>query len=124
MRLRTREWARNDERTAVAEHPTVLEFDVAEDMNRCVYDQDVVYEDGMPAGGRSFITRGYLYPTGTLTGSNGVNPDGSPEFPDLVIGDLNSSPTTLNGFSHKKRRYCTHMTGLGRTGSSQPIMCI
>ena len=40
---------------------------------------------GTPAG--NFIIQGYLYPYGTLqTGSDGVNPDGSPEFPDAVIG--------------------------------------
>jgi len=33
-----------------------------------------------------FITEGYIHPEGSLNGSNGVNPDGSPEFPDRVIG--------------------------------------
>jgi hypothetical protein len=40
----------------------------------------------MPTHGNPFITVGYLYPKGTLNGSNGVLKDGSPEFPDKVIG--------------------------------------
>jgi hypothetical protein len=65
---------------------TTVAFDVAEDMSRFVYDKDVAHEDGMPAHGSTFITQGYLYPAGTLNGSNGVLADGSPEFPELVIG--------------------------------------
>lgn len=78
----------------------LLEFDVAEDMNRFIFDQDVVYEDGMPADGSSFITRGYLYEPGTLTGSNGVNPDGSPEFPDKVIGEWICQGYMINDAGH------------------------
>ena len=63
-----------------------ISFDVAEDMSRFVFDKDVAHEDGMPAHGSSFITQGYIYPAGTLDGSNGVLADGSPEFPDKVIG--------------------------------------
>jgi hypothetical protein len=33
------------------------------------------------------VTEGYIYPPGTLNGSNRVNPDGTPEFPDKVIGE-------------------------------------
>lgn len=65
---------------------TVLEFEVAEDMTRLVFDEDRVDEYGMPTHGNPFITVGYLYPKGTLNGSNGVLKDGSPEFPDKVIG--------------------------------------
>ena len=35
---------------------------------------------------RAFIVEGYMYPAGTLDGTNGINPDGTPEFPDLVLG--------------------------------------
>ena len=35
---------------------------------------------------RTFYVEGYLYPAGTLNDSNGINPDGTPEFPDLLIG--------------------------------------
>ena len=65
----------------------VLRFDVAENMNNFAWDPDLTYDDGMPAYGNSFITRGYIYPAGTLSESNGVNADGSPEFPDQVLGE-------------------------------------
>lgn len=77
-----------------------LEFDIAEDMHRFKFDQDVVYEDGLPADGSSFITRGYIYPAGTLTDSNGTNPDGSPEFPDLVIGEWVCQGYMINDAGH------------------------
>jgi hypothetical protein len=67
--------------------PQSLTFDVPEDMSRFVFDQSVAYEDGMPKHGSPFITQGYIYPVGTLNGGNGVLPDGSPEFPDKVIGE-------------------------------------
>ena len=42
----------------------------------------------MPAYGNPFVTEGYLYPSGTLGGSNGVLPDGRPEFPAEGHRDL------------------------------------
>ncbi len=41
----------------------------------------------MPAYGNSFVTRGYIYPEGTLDDSSGVLPNGEPEFLDQVIGE-------------------------------------
>ena len=64
----------------------VLKFDVAEDATRFVFDEAPVFEDGLPAYGNAFVTSGYIYEHGTLNGSDGVLPDGSPEFPDKVIG--------------------------------------
>ncbi len=64
-----------------------VRFDVAEDMSRFVFDQSVAFEDGMPKHGSAFITQGYLYEAGTLNGTNGVLADGSPEFPEKVIGE-------------------------------------
>ncbi len=64
----------------------VLKFDMAEDFTRYVFNTDIANEDGFPAHGSPFITTGYLYPEGTLEGTDGVNDDGSPEFPDKVIG--------------------------------------
>ena len=64
-----------------------LEVDIAEDGTRFVIAEAPVFDDGFPAHGNAFITQGYIYPAGTLTDSNGVNPDGSPEFPDEVIGE-------------------------------------
>ncbi len=60
--------------------------EVAENGTAFLFDDAPLLDDGMPAAGNSFVTQGYLYPEGTLDGSNGVNPDGSPEFPDAVIG--------------------------------------
>jgi hypothetical protein len=65
----------------------VLRFDVAEDGTHFVFDPDLTDADGMPGYGTSFVTHGYLYPAGTLSESNGVNADGSPEFPDQVLGE-------------------------------------
>lgn len=65
-------------------------FDVAEDHTRFVFAPQPVFEDGMPAYGNVFVTQGYIYPAGTLDGGvEGVNPDGSPAFPELVIGTWN-----------------------------------
>lgn len=68
-----------------------LRFDVAEDFTRFSADEAPVHEDGLPAYGNAFVTQGYIYPYGTLqcdeNGCNGVLPDGSPEFPDLVMGE-------------------------------------
>lgn len=64
----------------------IIKVEVAEDGNRFVFDDAPLHEDGMPAYGNSFVTSGYLYPEGTLNGSNGVLADGSPEFPDKVLG--------------------------------------
>ncbi|MCG6885211.1 MAG: hypothetical protein LJE62_15790 [Silicimonas sp.] len=69
-------------------------FDVAEDHTRFVFAAQPVYDDGMPAYGNAFVTQGYIYPAGTLDGgAEGVNADGSPAFPDLVIGEW-----TCDGF--------------------------
>ncbi|NJN83568.1 MAG: hypothetical protein HC802_15660 [Caldilineaceae bacterium] len=65
----------------------LLKFDVAEDMARFAFDQTKTFDDGLPAHGASFVTQGYIYEYGTLDGTNGTHPDGSPEFPDKVIGE-------------------------------------
>jgi hypothetical protein len=66
-----------------------LEFDIAENGKRFVFDEAPVHEDlnpPQPAYGNPFITEGYIYPLNTLNGSNGVTPDGASEFPDKLIG--------------------------------------
>jgi hypothetical protein len=80
--------------------PMLLEVEVSEDMNRFVFDQDVVYDDGLPAHGSAFVTFGYIYPKGTLDGSNGVLPDGSPEFPELVLGEWTCYGYMINDAAH------------------------
>ncbi len=102
-----------------------LRFDVAEDMNRFIFDKDVVYEDGMPADGSSFITRGYLYPYGTLEGGNGVNPDGSPEFPDLVLGEWICQGYMINEAAHATSGvwvFSTQFFQLGEEAGAQSIV--
>ncbi len=64
-----------------------LHFDVALDATHFAFDPDLVHDDGMPAYGTSFIIRGYIYPAGTLSEGHGVNPDGSPEFSEQVLGE-------------------------------------
>ncbi len=62
-------------------------FDIAEDMTRFVFAEKPVFDDGLPAYGNTFVTEGYIYPAGTLDGGiEGTLADGSPTFPNLVIG--------------------------------------
>lgn len=68
-----------------------LYYDVAEDGIRFVFDDAPLLENGFPAYGNSFVTIGYLYNWGKLSvnGSgevNGVNANGSPQFPNDVKG--------------------------------------
>ncbi len=68
--------------------PPIDGVDVAEDGTRFVFDQNgPLLDDGYPDYGNGFVTQGYLYPAGTIGESDGVLADGSPEFPDLVIGN-------------------------------------
>lgn len=64
----------------------VLVLEVAEDFTSYVFAPDIATAEGYPAHGSPFLTQGYIYPEGTLNGTNGVNDDGSPEFPDKVLG--------------------------------------
>lgn len=72
---------------SVTSEDGVLRFDVAEDGTRFVFAEQPVHDDGMPAYGNAFVTQGYIYPEGTLDGTNGVLADGSPEFPEQVLGE-------------------------------------
>ncbi len=70
---------------AKAEAP--MSFDVAEDHTRIHMATAPLHENGMPAHGNAFVSQGYIYPAGTLAeGTVGVLEDGSPAFPDLVLG--------------------------------------
>ncbi len=79
-------------------------FDVAEDMSRFIFNKDIVFEDGLPADGSNFITRGYLYPAGTITcddtGCTGTNADGSPQYPDQVLGEWICEGYMINEAAH------------------------
>lgn len=71
---------------AYAQEP-LMAFDVAEDHTRIFMAADPVHENGMPAHGNAFVSQGYIYPAGTLSDqTKGVNQDGSPAFPGLVLG--------------------------------------
>lgn len=64
-----------------------IHFDIAEDGTRFVWADKPVFDDGLPAHGNTYISQGYIYPEGTLSADvDGVNADGSPEFPDKVLG--------------------------------------
>ncbi len=64
-----------------------MSFDVAEDLSRFIFASEPVFDDGMPAFGNAFVTQGYIYEDGTLDGgAEGTRADGSPAFPDKVIG--------------------------------------
>lgn len=64
-----------------------MEFDVAEDLSRFIFAASPVHSDGMPAFGNPFVTQGYIYPAGTLNGGvEGTNDDGSPVWPEKVLG--------------------------------------
>ncbi|PRY22214.1 hypothetical protein CLV78_107138 [Aliiruegeria haliotis] len=66
---------------------TPMAFDVAEDHTRFVFAPAPVHDNGMPAHGNPFVTQGYIYPAGTLAGNvAGAREDGSPVFPDKVLG--------------------------------------
>ena len=79
--------ARADRDDAPTVQTKTIRFDVAEDATRFVFDEQSVDEDGLPAYGNEFITQGYIYPHGTLDGTNGVKANGEPQFPNKVIGE-------------------------------------
>jgi hypothetical protein len=98
-----------------------LEVDVAEDGTRFVIDEAPVFDDGFPAHGNAFITQGYIYPAGTLTDSNGVNPDGSPEFPDEVIGEWSCTGYFIGEGAHATEGawvYTTQLFAFGENADS------
>jgi hypothetical protein len=64
----------------------VLVFEVAENAINYAWAGDPELTDGLPTDRTAFLTQGYIYPEGTLTNGNGVLADGSPEFPNKVLG--------------------------------------
>jgi hypothetical protein len=65
-----------------------IEIQVVEIGSRFVFDETPVHsDDGFPAYGGEFVTQGYIYPAGVIeAGHDGINADGSPEYPGKVIG--------------------------------------
>lgn len=68
-----------------ASAPATLSVEVAEIPGRFLFDGPA-FDDGMPGYGATFLTQGWLYPAGTIVGEHGVESDGSPTYPDAVIG--------------------------------------
>ena len=85
---------------ALAQTTETIRVEVSEDMNLFIFDEAKTYEDGMPAHGSGFVTKGFVYPEGTLNGSNGVLADGSPEFPEAVIGEWICYGYMINDAGH------------------------
>jgi hypothetical protein len=73
------------QKTEAQQHVNV---EVVEIGSRFVPDETPVFDDdGFPAYGAEFVTQGYIYPAGTVEeGHDGINADGSAEYPDKVIG--------------------------------------
>ena len=73
--------------SGMAQADALAAFDVAEDHTRIFMAAQPLHENGMPAHGNAFVSQGYIYPEGTLAdGTVGVLEDGSPAFPELVLG--------------------------------------
>lgn len=73
---------------AQGKRPQTIEVDVAENHTRFHFAEAPVFDDGFPSEGNPFFTAGYLYPAGTLSAEqDGVDEDGSPTYPDKVIGE-------------------------------------
>lgn len=87
-----------------------LTVEVAEDATRFVLDNLNPHDDGMPGYGSPFITQGYIYPAGTLNGTNGVLENGEPEFPELVLGEW-----TCYGWMINEGAYSTSGAGVVST---------
>jgi hypothetical protein len=69
----------------------VFTVEVAENVKQLVVAEAPVLDDGLPAYGNAYITQGYIYPKGTLLeGVSGTLEDGSPAFPDKVLGEWTS----------------------------------
>ena len=64
-----------------------IRFDLAEDGTRLVRADVSVLAAGLRAQGAPYYAQGYIYPEGTLsTQVDGVNADGSAQFPERVLG--------------------------------------
>ena len=82
-----------------------LRFEIAEDGARLAWADQSVFTDRHAAYGAPFLTQGYIYPAGTLSATNdGINADGSPQFPQDVVGEwtcygwyVGGSPQATNG---------------------------
>ncbi len=64
-----------------------LRFEIAEDGTRFVWADPSVFTARLAAYGAPFLAQGYIYPAGALSArDDGVNANGSPQFPEMVLG--------------------------------------
>lgn len=72
----------------ITEPDGTLRFEIAEDGTRLAWADQPVFTDRHAAYGAPFLTQGYIYPAGTLSATaDGINADGSPQFPQDVAGE-------------------------------------
>lgn len=85
--------------------PITFDFDVAEDGTRFLFDDAPLFDDGLPAAGNGFVTRGFIYADGTLGDHDGVVIDANgtavPEFPEAVIGTWTCWGSFINDAAHE-----------------------
>ena len=93
----------------------VLRFDVAEDATRFAWAGEPALADDRPVERTPFVSQGYIYPEDTLTDSDGVLADGSPEFPDRVLGEWSCYGWYLGGAASAGRApwLTTHLFNFG-----------
>ena len=78
-----------------------LQFEVAEDGTRFVWADPSVFTARLAPYGAPFLTQGYIYPAGTLSArADGINADGSPQFPEAVLGEWTCYGWYLGGGAH------------------------
>ncbi len=71
----------------VTDDDGTIRFDIAEDGTRLLRADAPVLAAGLRAQGAPYRSQGYIYPEGTLSAQvDGVNADGSPQFPERVLG--------------------------------------
>ncbi|MGB5831807.1 MAG: hypothetical protein WBG92_07435 [Thiohalocapsa sp.] len=81
------EYGSGRHRPGVAFGP-IRHVEVAEDHTRFSFDEAPVFDDGMPKAGNAFVTHGYIYRKGFFDNyDEGVDEQGQPVRPDLVIGE-------------------------------------
>jgi hypothetical protein len=88
---------------AWADFPNTLALDVA--CNGTTFQFVGPTTGGGPAKGDTFVVKGYIYPAGFFKkygATSGVNPDGSPQFPNLVIGTWYCRGWFLQDFASAK----------------------
>jgi hypothetical protein len=86
---------------AIIKHIMQQGFDVSSIPQRLVFDEAPLFEeDQIPAHGNQFINQGYIYPHGFLDHHVGTNPDGTPTYPENVLGFWTCRGTFISDGAH------------------------